>query len=202
MPALAHSDGITVVIPSIPPRIKLLTRALLSVQNQTLQPASTVVVIDHSKEGAPRTRQRGLDAVQTEWVAFLDDDDELLPRHLQMLMETARETGADLVYPWFTVIGGTDPFPEYFRRPWNDDEPHQVPITFLARTDAVRACDGFIDHLDGDDVGTDPMGNRAGEDYRLVLRMVKNKMKIVHLPEKSWSWYHNSGNTSGLPSRW
>jgi glycosyltransferase involved in cell wall biosynthesis len=80
---------ITVVIPSIPSRAKMLDRALASVKAQTLRPERVVVEFDDDRLGAAATRQRGLEKVTTPWVAFLDDDDEFLPGHLYALFWTA-----------------------------------------------------------------------------------------------------------------
>jgi glycosyltransferase involved in cell wall biosynthesis len=183
---------VTVVIPTIPPRADRLARALASVESQTLQPAEVIVVTDDEAKGAGWTRTEGLMKVTSEWTAFLDDDDELLPCHLQRLHETAAETGADMVFPWFTVVGGTDPFPMHFGRTWDINEPTQTTITFLVRTSLAQQAGGFLEanHLDGDVI-------YPNEDFRFVLRLAANGAKIVHLPERTWLWNHHGGNLSG-----
>lgn len=196
-------NGITVVVPSIPPRGEMLQRALASVWGQELAPDAVVVTLDNDRLGAPYNRDAGLAKVDSEYVAFLDDDDELYPTHLRLLGAVARQTNADLVYPWFDVIGGADPFAEYEGRPWQNDAPHQVPVTFLARTSAVRDALGFSGGWDpAHDPGVDVDGNRAGEDWQLILRLCAADARIVHLPVRTWAWHHHGGNTSGLPSRW
>jgi len=77
--------AITVIVPTIPTRGELLNRALETVAAQTLQPAGVIVEMDQKREGAATVRNRALDRVSTEFVAFLDDDDELLPNHLKLL---------------------------------------------------------------------------------------------------------------------
>lgn len=192
-------SDITIVIPTIPPREAMLSRALSSVHAQTLQPLFTVIVHDEDRKGAPGNRQHGLDQVETEFVAFLDDDDELYPEHLEILRAEIGE--ADLVYPWFDVLGGTDPFPMFEGRPWTCEEPHQVPITFLARTKSVQSAGGFLKDWD-EDGSVDKYGNREGEDYRLIQRMCQAGMDIRHINVRTWAWHHHASNTSGMPSRW
>jgi glycosyltransferase involved in cell wall biosynthesis len=193
---------ISVVIPSIPPRSRLLMRALASVAAQTWCPDEIIVTIDREARGATWTRQHGLDMATGDWVAFLDDDDELLPQHLERLLACAEETGADMVFPWFTVVGGIDPFPQHFGRQWDPQDPTQTTITFLVRRQAAIDCGGFLEP--DDDV--DGEGHRAGEDFRFVCRLGE-KHKIVHLPERTWRWHHHPstpstlGNTSGKPWR-
>lgn len=193
------SSGITVVVTTIAPRRNLLQRALESVWRQTLQPDAVVIAQDNDRRGAPYNRQNGTDCVATEFVAYLDDDDELYPDHLMALRSELRST-ADLIYPWFDVYGGADPFPAHEGKEW---DYIQVPVTFLARTAAIRAAGGWTNfgRWDESDAGTDRQGHRAGEDYQLVLRMVELGSGIQHLNRRTWRWYHNTGNTSGLPSR-
>lgn len=197
------SSGVSVVVPSIPPRTHMLQRALASVWAQELAPDAVIVTLDTDRRGAPHNRDAGFAKVDSTYVAFLDDDDEFYPQHLRLLLTVAAQTGADLVYPWFDVLGGTDPFPQFFGQPWDNAEPHQVPVTFLARTDAIRSVGGFSYGFDVNaDAATDPLGNRAGEDWELIARLCKADARIVHLPERTWGWHHHATNTSGRPSRW
>lgn len=203
------SSGITVVVTTVAPRRAMLREAIRSIADQTLPPDMIVVQDDERREGAPINRERGTNKVTTGLVAYLDDDDRFLPHHLEVLAAELERTGADLVYPWFTVEGGTDPFPMFFDQPWDNAAPHQIPVTFLARVDAIRAAEGWAAGWDpemAEDPGTDEYGNRAGEDWMLTLRLVANDAKIVHLPDRSWIWRHwlggaGLGNSSGLPSR-
>src|ERR671922_2284910 len=78
--------GVTVVIPSIPPRVDLRNRALASVAAQTRPAHAVALTVDIDRDGAGPTRTRGLMMVRTEWTAFLDDDDELKPHHLEVLL--------------------------------------------------------------------------------------------------------------------
>jgi glycosyltransferase involved in cell wall biosynthesis len=194
---------ITVVIPTVEKRSDLLGRAILSVVKQTLQPAGIIVVIDSTRAGAAEMRTRGLEMVTTEWVAFLDDDDTFNPEHLQRLMETAEATGADFVFPWFDVMGGTDPFPTNEHREFDVEAPHQTTVTTLVRTKAALAVGGFRwdEGIYGDDPGIDAEGHRSGEEFRFVIRLARAGYKIVHLDERTWTWFHHQRNSMGMPSR-
>lgn len=190
---------ITVVITSVgKPRLGLLGRALASVMTQTLEPDNIIVSIDTERQGAAVTRQRGTDAVCTPLVAYLDDDDEMNPDHLELLKAELLRTGADLVFPWFDVIGGTDPFPMHEGKPWNNEVPTQFPITYLARMAAIRKAGGWATVPEGP---AHEDGNRAGEDWRLQLHLIETGAVIVHLPMRTWRWHHDSANSSGLPGR-
>lgn len=192
-PTRAHTRAqarprITVCIPSIPPRTALLQRALLSVEAQTYPAYEVIVAVDHDREGAAVTRNRALMQAKTGWVAFLDDDDEMYPQHLERLVAHQLETGADVVWPWFDVIGGGDPFPVHFGRQWDPEHPHSFPITTLVRRRRAVKVGGFPDE--------------PWEDWNFWLRMNAAGAKFAHLPERTWAYHHDSYNTSGRPNRW
>lgn len=195
-------SDITVVIPSIPPRSTLLARALASVTAQTLQPAAIVVEIDHDGDGAPATRDRALRKVTTEWVAFLDDDDEMLPHHLETLARGAEQYDADYVYSWYQIfaagqnLGDQDWVLGHFGKMFDPADPVQTTITTMVRTKLAQLVGFSLD-----DSARDRLidGQRVGEDYLFTLGCVERDAYIVHIPERTWVWHHDSGNTSGRP---
>lgn len=194
-----------VAIPAIPPRAEMLERALRSVTRQTWPPDQISVSIDHHGIGASANRNKALDAIDTEWVAFLDDDDEFLPMHLEKLVVCAQQTSADLVYPWFDGIN-TD----FFRVPNEVEElvtpeglpwtPHLhnalftqtgnfIPITVLVRTALVKEVGGFADR-------GSPEGP-TNEDFDLWVKLLEAGAKFVHYPERTWRWNGHMAHTSG-----
>lgn len=191
---------VTVLITAIPPRIgKTLDRALASVWNQTHKPEQVIISIDWRKDGAGPNRTRGLQQASTTWVAFLDDDDELLTHHLQRLLDVAEGTGADVVVPWFRVKGGMDPFPG--NRACGVPPPGEgfpsFPVTVLART-AVARLATFP--------ARDPVATRAGhgtmsEEWLYFRELREQGAKFEMIPDETWI-YHHGGNTSGLPDAW
>lgn len=185
---------IGVVVPAHPARIErgLLGRAVASVWAQTLPAAELHVAIDRRRDGAAATRNRGLAAVQSEWVAFLDSDDEFLPHHLERLAAHAVETGADMVYPWFEPVGMTDPLGR-MGMPFDPvaiQTANYVPVTVLVRTELLRSVGGFTNLHDGSERAT-------CEDWGAWLALIDAGAKIVHLPERTWRWHLHGGNTSG-----
>lgn len=188
-------SGITVAIPTIPPRTSLLQRAVASVLAQTLPAEGLSIAVDNQRQGAAINRQRALDGVNTEWTAFLDDDDEFDTEHLRLLRDHAEETQSDFVYSWFRTspLGG-DPFPPWFREAqWDKDLPRHTTITVMVKTDLAKEV-GFVPAEEG--------AVHGNEDWRFILEC--NRLgKISHLCSvDTWTWHHDSLNTSGLPSRW
>lgn len=187
-------NDVTVVIPSIPPRGILLGRAVSSASTQTLPAKAISVAVDVDRQGAGPTRTRALNAATTEWVAFLDDDDEMYPFHLATLMETALEHEADVVWSWYDVIAGIDPLRSHEGRQWNPKEPHLFPITTLVRTALAQEA-GFAPPIH-------PSGEISGEDYPFWLQLNDLGAKFIHVCKRTWAWHHDSKNTSGMPNKW
>src|SRR5262245_32471965 len=175
--------------------------AIESAVTQTLPPAALSVAIDVDRLGAAPTRQRALEAVQTDWVAFLDSDDLFLPRHLELLAKHAIDTEADFVYSWFKVLDAQgqilehDPiFPMgHYLNPFDPDDPIETTITTLVRTDLAKQV-GFQALDRGHDIN-------SGEDRRFTLGCLEAGGKISHLVRKTWLWRHHGQNTSGLPTK-
>lgn len=191
---------VTIAIPTIPPRVDLLQRAVASAVKQHHPPAAISIAVDHHGEGAAATRNRAWRAARTEWVAFVDDDDELKPSHLEACARHQAETGADMVYPWFSLVGGASPFSDrFYTDPWDPERPRQTTVVMVVRRSVLEALGGFREM--GEQAAADPQGNRVGEEYDLVLRMNAAGYRISHLVQKTWCWYHHDANTSGRPWR-
>lgn len=176
---------ITVVIPTLSDRTTL-ARAVASVEAQSL-PAAVLVEYDWEREGAAATRNRALTVVETEWTAFLDDDDELKPNHLRACARHARLTGADVVYPGYDVVGGDDPI-NCFGIPFDATllpRRNFIPVTTLCRTDLVRQVGGFQPH-------PDEYGNPC-EEWGLWLALVEAGARFSHLPQRTWVWHLGAG---------
>lgn len=184
--------AVTVVTPYHEKRERngMLERAAASVRAQTV-PVEHIVALDVHHMGAAITRNHGLALVETEWTAFLDSDDEMDPDHIEHLLACAQDTGADYVYPWFRVRGGSDPFPMFFGKPFDPAAPNSTTITILVRTALAKSI-GFH---------ADPALQVAGEDFRFTKDCITAGAKIVHLPRRTWTWWHHGFNSSGLPNR-
>lgn len=198
---------VTVVIPHIPTRRDMLLRALDSVTAQTVAPAAVSVAVDNHRCGSADTRNRALSAASTGWVAFLDDDDELGPQHIELLAGHAEASGADVVYSGCTVLDAhgrpVPPQEEWgrFGLPFDPDLLRRyswLPVTSLVRTELARQVGGF----------TRPPGSPY-DDWGFYLRLLEAGARFVHLPVRTWTWHHWGhgtagvpGNTSGDPTRW
>lgn len=195
-------DKVTVVTPHIPTRSFELTRAVASVEAQTYMPESYVIAVDNRHEGSAATRNRALYQVATTWVAFLDDDDELLPNHLETLVQAALRSGSSVVYSGCRVVDAQNasiPVKEEWGRfghAFDADLLRRrayLPVTCLAHAQlAKQALFGPPAH--------EPTSNY--DDWGFYLRMLDLGASFIHVPEITWIWHHHGENTSGRPDRW
>lgn len=199
---------VTVCVPTIPGREVDFSRAIQSAQEQdwvledsmwnNLQIAGYA---DHEYKGPAYARNYMVKRADTEWIAFLDDDDYLLSHHISTLVRAQEETDADVIWPWFRVEGGTDPFPQNFGRQWDPEDPFVFPITTLVRRSAFMDVGGFDDWSEAVADPNDPQRWVSGEDWRLWNRLSAAGAKFHHVPEVTWVWRHHGRNSSGLPDR-
>jgi glycosyltransferase involved in cell wall biosynthesis len=195
--------GVTAVIPVHPARWGIpMRRALRSVIAQIHQVDAIAIAADLDGAGAGPTRDRALASVATEWVAFLDSDDEWHPNHLAELLQCAAETGADVIYPACRVvhtelgeIPRDDPHWDEWGRPGKTFDPallrrmSYLPVTSLVRTSLAQKS-----------TFTPPEGSHH-DDWGFYLGLLDQGAMFVHLPVVTWTWHHGPHNTSGLPGR-
>lgn len=178
-------------------------RALKTVATQTLRADDIIIAVDNDRQGSAITRNRALMKVETRWVAFLDDDDLLMPHHLETLLTHANDTGADVVYPGCRVVnpelGGEIPLREEwgrFNQLFDPDLLRQksyIPVTSLVRTSLARLAQ----------FGPPTASDSHYDDWGFYVRLLDMYGAIFsHVPEITWVWNHHGKNTSGRPDRW
>jgi glycosyltransferase involved in cell wall biosynthesis len=208
-------SDVTVCVPTFPAREHLLHRAVESIRTQSYRPVEVCIASDHDAEGAAPTRNRAWRLADTEWVAFLDDDDELLPNHIESLRRCADETNADLVYPWFTIVDNVgnditrnDPLRIQvgnklvtpFGLPFGDLHREElltrnnfIPITVLVRRTLLEEVGGFPT------LNSPEWPENCCEDWALWRKLLNVGATFAHVPERTWRWHWHGGNTSGRP---
>lgn len=191
---------ITVVIPTIPQRKVMLSRAIRSVLAQT-QPAQALIIqCDNEREGSAVTRNRALEAVRTPYVAFLDDDDQFLPHHLQRLSRAVWETAADVAYPLPRVLderGNIKP------RHWTWGGPEKFDAELLRQQSYINISSVVETEL-ARRVGFRYVANPDGglyDDHGFYLGLLDAGAKFTHVHEETFIWNHHGMNTSGQPNK-
>jgi len=195
---------VTICTATIPTRTELLKRAIASVENQTLQPKKHFIKLDEKREGHAAMLDAMIEEATTKYVAILDDDDELLPKHIEAIYNCIEETDADLVYPWFKYSNLPDGghLEMFAYQPWSNGNVHQIPITWIAKREALLEVGGFTKDFNPDSYEVDNQGNRIGHDFVMIQKLVAADKKIVHHPELTWIYHVGHPSTLGMPIRW
>jgi len=172
---------VSVIIPTHN-RPQMLKEAVDSVLAQTIQDFQIVIVLNgasaESVEMGRRlganakikvvemedstlaaSRNFGLSFVETEWVAFLDDDDIWHPDKLELQLAAAAQTGADLVTCNFTAFDQDGDIPSSGLEPLPSGLSFAEALVVtnfvsggsavLIRNEAIRAHGGFDASLHG-----------------------------------------------------
>lgn len=201
---VGNKADVTICTATIPHRKDLLLRAIESVENQTLQPQTHIIKTDVNKIGGAAMIDEIVKEAETTYIAILDDDDELLENHIEILYKKILEEKADLVYPHFKyATRGDGGHLERFRgQAWDNKNPHQVPLTWICRKDSFLECGGFSKDFDPDSMNLDEQGNRIGYDFLFIKRLAAANKKIVHTPEVTWIYHDDRVSTLGMPLKW
>lgn len=182
-PDTPDSKDVTVIMPAYR-AAGTIRRALASIAAQTMTPGAVIVIDDGSDDGTTRqaeeartqlegtgtalivlrqtnngagaARNVGLQASSTEFVAFLDADDEWLPEKLERTMAVLRSTCSVLAaHDYLRVDGGKttlvacarrfnashDPFVELYKR------GYLATSTVVCRRDILLKAGGFDETL-------------------------------------------------------
>lgn len=209
---MSRTAPITVVIPTRD-RWDLLERTLRSVRRQLVRPAEIIVVDDHSTIEAPESlkagvillrlrspagvavaRNIGWRAAQTEFVAFLDDDDLWAPTKLQEQQRQLAQTDTGWCFTGAVHFDAGD-FRHLVEAPALDG----LERSLLRNNVIPGGCSGVA-------VRRDLLEFEGGFDERLSLladwdlwiRLARRATRVGRCSEPVTGYYVHERNMSGL----
>jgi glycosyltransferase involved in cell wall biosynthesis len=231
----SQSLEVTVVIPTFN-RSRLVLRALDSIRAQTVRPAAVIVVDDSSTDctvevvrqwslenrfnidiqilptnsGAAAARNRGIQQSTTEYVAFLDSDDEYYPHTLAILIQPFQTTPkCVLSFADATAISPEGPHKSAFVRP-NINIARDCEILAAKVTTQYRLLDAKSWLLDASKIPTSatcfrrdaalavggmPQEFRMGEDWIFWLRLSERGDFVFQLDDVVKHYRHDQNLT-------
>lgn len=175
--------SIAVITPTLPERKASLDRACHSVVMQTRPPERHLIGYDRDHNGGSPIRNQLCVETSAEWIAPLDDDDYLLPRHLEAL--EAASDGADVVYSRCVITGRSD---------WNPSGPfdadklrreNYIPVTALIRRTLVLEIGGWK-------VGSECVHGYS--DWDFWLRALDADARFKFVDELTWAYCFHEGS--------
>jgi len=186
--AVGFAD-ISVVTATIPSRTALLSQAIASVAEQTLQPLEHLIAVDLHRNGGGATKNRLIESAQGKWIAILDDDDILKSNHLEALFNNAE--GADIIASYAEGPG----YSGWYNAPFN---PERLRFGNTVGHNALIRKELF------DRIGM--FGSEHGYDWTFWARACAAGAKFNVIPVVTWvyridnAWGHESKEITGLPA--
>ena len=164
------------ITPTVDGREELLARCRRSVDAQTVR-VDHVVLLDADRQGPGAVRNRAAARCDSSWLLPLDDDDELDPDCVEVLL--ANVEGADVVYPWCRMEGRLDGWVPN-KLFWADAlfKQNFIPVTALIRADSFRMLGGYRDQV--------------MEDWCLWQWAYLHGLRFRCVPEVLWTYHQHT----------
>jgi glycosyltransferase involved in cell wall biosynthesis len=156
----------------------MLVEMLQSVAAQTRLPDAHVLLYDHGA-GFVATINRAVSMVDTEYFCLVDDDDLLMPQHVETLEANLE---ADIVWTWCEVAGSEwNPNSGYL--PGELEIRNYIPSNLAMRTQLFRDLEGYR--------------NVAGHpDHDLLRRAEQAGASFYNVPQVTWTSRIHGDNMS------
>lgn len=216
---------VSVIIPTYKREIKYLSRAINSVISQTYTNVEIVIVDDNSpnsnfrKEvsdfmehyehdlrfvylknaknvGGSLSRNNGINAASGEYITFLDDDDEYLPRKIENQLEFMIDNESDMSFTDLKLVNNHKKVLDYrsYSNLKNFDKETLFKYhimrhltgtpTFMYKTNKLKKIGGFEDV-------------KMGQEFYLMLKTIEKGLKISYLNKCDVLAYrHSDGGIS------
>ncbi len=216
---------VSVIIPTYKRTVEYVSRAVESVLRQTYKNIE-IVVIDDSTDaydgrintqkyfsdlnspsvvyiqneknlGGSLSRNRGIEQATGEYITFLDDDDEYLPKKIEKQLNFMLENDCDLSFTNLAIYSPNGKIVDY--REYSEIESFDNDYllryhltkhltgtpTFMFKAEKLKEIGGF-------DVV------KVGQEFHLMFKSIQNGLKIRYLPECDVKAYrHPDGGISG-----
>lgn len=166
----------TIIIPIAPQHAAIAARAIASANAQTV-PVVVLPIVDDTLRGAGFARNRGIELAETEFLAFLDADDLLMPNFVERCYAVYQQTGRYVYTDFLDDSGARHPAPDcaFTYHPgdfiYTDPMATAHAVTTLVPTDWARRVDGFDEDLPG------------GEDSEFFIHLGTEGLCGTRLPE-------------------
>ncbi|KAB7671700.1 glycosyltransferase family 2 protein [Bacillus sp. B1-b2] len=216
---------VSVIIPTYKREVKYILRAINSIKLQTHKNTEVVIVDDNPPDseyrkhvmqfmqqfkdddnviylmnpkniGGSLARNKGINAATGEYITFLDDDDEYLPKKVAKQLEFMVEKDCDMSFTNLKLVNENKVVVDYrqYNSLKNFDNRNLLKYhlmrhltgtpTFMYKAEKLKEIGGFEDA-------------RMGQEFYLMLKSIENNLKICYLNDCDVLAYrHNNGGIS------
>jgi glycosyltransferase involved in cell wall biosynthesis len=216
---------VSVVIPTYKREIEYLLRAINSIKNQTYKNTELVIVDDNPPDseyrkkvqcfmkqynndpnviyianpknmGGSLARNNGINVATGEYITFLDDDDEYLPKKIEKQLDFMIEHNCDMSFTDLKLVNENKVIVDYreYNSLKNFDKRTLLKYhimrhltgtpTFMYKAEKLKKIGGFEDA-------------KMGQEFYLMLKSIENDLKICYLNDCDVIAYrHTEGGIS------
>lgn len=210
----AEKPLVSVIMPAYN-AARYIRESVQSVQNQTFDNWELIVIDDCSEDntvavvtqlaqddsricvysnehnsGVAKTRNRGLELCNGEYVAFLDSDDTWYPEKIEIQLKCFRETGADLICTSYAIVDAQG------RKQCEDFlVPECISFHHLLKENVIGCSTVMFRRAAGNDVCFEE--DFYHEDYVLWLRLLKRGYKAIGIKKVLVNYFFHSDSKAG-----
>ena len=164
---------ITIITSTIPERETLLAEAVNSVNQQRVKAKNHLIEVDTNRIGPSAVRNKLAKMADTEWIAFLDDDDILYQNHIEEYSKSHHHS--DMMYTWCDSVGRENFNPNSHFDADRLMHGNYIPITAAVRTSLFLQVGGFSE-------------DSRYEDWDLWKKLLQAGARFTCIPTKTWCY--------------
>jgi len=146
------------------------------------------VIYLEKNSGISEATSRAVELASGEYLAFLDNDDELALEALYHVAEELHRTGAELIYSDEDLIGEDGSrFSAFYKPDYNPELllcHNYITHLLVTSADLFARSDGFLKEMDG------------AQDYDLVLKLSSKASRVHHIARVLYHWRASETSTS------
>lgn len=176
----------------------MLARAIASVRAQAQPPAAHLIRVQDPGLLAPpvhmaRQKNALLPAVETPWVAVLDDDDEYLPNHFSHVLPAIAGADDDVAVVYTYAREGAVARFDATTLTASELERLLMNGNVISSNAAIRVS--ALAEVDAWSERRSQTG-AVWDDHDLWIRLARAGYRFACVPVETWDYHHHDGNSS------